>query len=397
MDLWFRSNVLSRLAGPWLAGREHLPGQPANFQGDTNILITIGQEIYSSLFERLELDTFVQRFAESLERHVPAIEHLQIYLVSEDGQRAVLHGATGAIGKKLLDREYQVDVGGLSVVGRVALNRHDLLLPDFTQEQIHKPHALLTDMRSEFAIPLLAQERVIGVLDAYSTRPGAFSPGEITLLHAVAIQLTMAVDSLQLYDEAQRNLRENQALFQQTQSNLREIERLNYQLTGRAWSEYLRLQADSTAIALDLDSGQIVPDAEWTPALQETAARRQVITTIQEGERRIALPITVRNEVIGAMEFELDSDSTLPEGVLELCEAVGQRLGLAMENRRLFDETQRAVQREGLINDINTDLQAATSVDVILQRAAQHLNDALNARQVSIRLGMPTDSAPRKA
>ncbi|RPJ02496.1 MAG: GAF domain-containing protein [Chloroflexi bacterium] len=392
MDSWFRSNVLSRLAG-----RKQPPEQPAASTADTNELIRIGQEIYSSQFERLDLETFAQRIAESLQRHLPAIEHLQIYIISGDGQRAVLRAATGAVGQKLLEREYQVDVGGLSVVGRVALNRHDLLLPDFAQEQIHKPHALLADMRTEFAIPLMVNDRVIGVLDTYSTRPGAFSAGDITLLRAVAVQLTMALDSLQLYDEAQRSLRENQALFQQTQSNLREIERLNYQLTGRAWSEYLRLQSDSTAMMLDLDSGQITPDAEWTPTLHEAAAHRQVITIIQDGERRVALPITVRNEVIGAMEFELDADSTLPEGVLELCEAVGQRLGLAMETRRLFDETQRAVQREGLINDINSDLQAATGVDVILQRAAQHLSDALNARQVSIRLGTPADNAQRKA
>jgi hypothetical protein len=50
-----------------------------------------------------------------------------------------------------------------------------------------------------------------------------------------------------------------------------------------------------------------------------------------------------------------------------------------------------------LINDINTDLQAATGVDVILQRAVQHLHEALNAHQVSIRLGTPSDNGQRKA
>jgi GAF domain-containing protein len=99
----------------------------------------------------------------------------------------------------------------------------------------------------------------------------------------------------------------------------------------------------------------------------------------------------VRNEVIGAMEFEIESEDPLPEGILELAGAVGQRLGLAMENRRLFDETQRAVQREALINDIGADLQAATDIDVIVQRAAHHLQEALDARQVSIRLGKPVE------
>ena len=342
-------------------------------QNDANLLIELGKEISAGLFERLELDTFLQQFAERLARRFPNTDHIQIYVTGQDKQRVVLHAATGPLGQKLLEREYEVDIGGLSVVGRVALTRHDLLIPDFSQEKIHKPHPLLAEMRTELAIPLIANDEIIGVLDVQSTHVGAFTQADIALLHAVAAQLTIAIDNVQLYDEAQRNLRENQALFQQTQANLREIERLNYQLTGRAWQEYLRLQTDSTAIALDLSSGQTTSEAEWTPTLQEAALHHQVITVTHEGRRVVALPITVQNEVIGAMEFELESEGPLPDGILDLCEAVGQRLGLAMENRRLFDETQRAVLREGLINDIGADLQSATGMDVIVQRAAQHL------------------------
>ncbi len=97
------------------------------------------------------------------------------------------------------------------------------------------------------------------------------------------------------------------------------------------------------------------------------------------------------------MEFEIGSDESLPEGLLELAETVGQRLGLAMENRRLFDETQRAVQREALINDIGADLQSATGVDVVLQRAARHLQETLTAHQVTIRLGTPPSGKGQKA
>jgi GAF domain-containing protein len=238
---------------------------------------------------------------------------------------------------------------------------------------------------------LAASGSVIGALDAQSLEPDAFSPSDIDLLRAVANQLAMAIDSLHLYEQSQRNIRENQALYQQTQANLREIERLNYQLTGRAWSDYLRLQGESAAITLDLDSGQATHDAEWTATLDEAATHRQALTVIQAGQRVVALPIVVRNEVVGAMEFELASEAALPDGVMDLVEEVGQRLGLALENRRLFDESQRAVQREALINDIGADLQAATGVEAIIQRAARHLREALAAQEVLIRLGAPTD------
>jgi GAF domain-containing protein len=391
----FRSAFSSIVS--FLTARGTRPGKPTYSPDKTTLLIDTGQDIASELFERPELDRFLQQIAEHLEHRFAVIDHVQIYIIGSDSQRVVLCAATGPAGQKLLEREYEVDIGGLSTVGRVTLTKNDLLIQDFNEEKIHKPHPVLSDMRAELAIPLVVKDTVIGALDMQSTQPGAFPQAEVMLLHAIANQITIAVDSLQLHEEAQRNMRDNQALFQQTQSSLREIERLNYLLTGRAWSEYLRLQPDSTALTLDLDTGQTVAEARWTDTLNEAATHRQVITAVKEGQRIVALPITVRNEVIGAMEFELESEEALPEGVLDLAEAVGQRLGMAMENRRLFDETQRAAQREGLINDIGADLQAATGVDVVIQRAAHHLQDVLDARQVSIRLGVPPDSPRREA
>jgi GAF domain-containing protein len=383
MRSFFRTNLSSFLTRRRVS--------PAVSSAETDLLIDISQEVSAGLFERPELDTFLQQIAEALERRLDVIDHVQIYVSRPDDPRMTLRAATGPAGQRLLDREYELDIGGLSTVGRATLTHSDLVVQDFRREDIHRPHPLLAEMRAELVIPLVVTDHVVGALAVQSTQPGVFASTDRTLWHAIANQITIAIDSLQLYEEAQRNVRENQALFQQTQANRREIERLNYLLTGRAWSEYLRLQTDSTALSLDLDTGQTTPDAEWTPTLNEAATHRQVITVTRQGQRLVTLPITVRNEVIGAMEFEIESEDPLPEGILELAGAVGQRLGLAMENRRLFDETQRAVQREALINDIGADLQAATGIDVIVQRAAHHLQEALDARQVSIRLGKPIE------
>jgi GAF domain-containing protein len=209
----------------------------------------------------------------------------------------------------------------------------------------------------------------------------------LVLLRALGAQLGLALDGLLLYEEAQRNIRENRALYQQTQANLREIERLNYQLTGRAWSDYLRVQPEAAALTLDLNSGQATSEAEWTPTLNEAAKHHQVITITQSGRRVLSLPIIVRNEAVGAMEFELDSEDPLPDEVFDLVQSVGQRLGSALENRRLFDETQRVAQREALINDIGTELQTATGVDAIIQQTARQLQETLAAEQITIRLG----------
>jgi GAF domain-containing protein len=308
----------------------------------------------------------------------------------------MLRAAAGPVSAQLLAQEHELDVGGLSPVGRVSLSGQYLLIRDYSREPNYKPHALLSQTRSELVIPLGVDETINGALDVQSRQINGFNESTITILRAIANQIAMAVDSLQLYETSQRSLRENQALYQQTQTNLREIERLNYQLTGRAWSEYLRLQPQATALTLDMETGQVVHETEWTATLHQAATQRQTLVAAEADYQVVALPITVRNEVIGAMEFELAPGSDVSPAALDLLAAVAQRLGMALDNRRLLDETQRIAQREAMINDIGSDLQSATGVDAILQRAARHLQEALNAQEVAIRLGAaPIDQKSR--
>lgn len=349
-------------------------------------LIEMGQNIANHVSARDELATALQNIANDIEARFSAVDHVQVYLIETFRDHATLIAATGAVGQQLLQQEYSLSIGGLSPVGRTTLTSSLVTVTDYRYEVIYTPHELLIDMQSELAIPLKTNDRVIGALDVQSRQPEAFHDANITLFSAIANQITIAVDALQLYSATQRSIRENRALYEQTQMNLREIERLNYQLTGRAWSEYLRLKNDVTALTLDFQQDQTATEAEWTSTLDETAKLQQVITVKQDGQRIVAFPIIVRNEVVGAMEFELPTDDDLPEGATDLVMAVSQRLGLALENRRLFDETQRIAQREGMINDIGAELQAATSVDAIIQRTARQLQDTLSAQEITIRI-----------
>lgn len=371
----------------WRAAR------PRSHRDPSQQLMALSDCVAQGLFARTDLEELLGQITATIAGQFDAIYHVQIYLVDPACEQAVLRAATGTVGRQLLAQEYACEVGGLSVVGRVTISGEPLFINDYHTASIHQPQVLLPETRSELAIPLVVEGQVIGVLDVQSKRPVAFDETDRAVLRSIAEQVAVAVDSLQLYESAQRSLRENQALYQQTQASLREIERLNYQLTGRAWSEYLRLHTDTAAMTLDLATGHATMDAEWTATLEEAARHNQVITTVVQGRRVVALPIVVRNEVIGAVEFELESADELPEGALELVAAVGQRLGLAMENRRLFEETQRAAQREALINDIGADLQAASGVDAIIQRAAHHLQESLDAQQVTIRI---SDSQPEQ-
>ena len=72
---------------------------------------------------------------------------------------------------------------------------------------------------------------------------------------------------------------------------------------------------------------------------------------------------------------------------LELAQELADRLALSLDNARLFQESQRAAERERIVNSIAAKLPAQTKIDAILQTAVREVGQALRAPQVSIRLG----------
>jgi GAF domain-containing protein len=114
-----------------------------------------------------------------------------------------------------------------------------------------------------------------------------------------------------------------------------------------------------------------------------------LVERVENGRRMLVMPVQVRGEVIGAMEFELDSDGQLSAEDRQLIEEVSQRFGIAAENARLFSESQRIAQREALINEVGARLQATSNVENTLTEAARSLQHMLKAGRVSIRLGEP--------
>ena len=115
-----------------------------------------------------------------------------------------------------------------------------------------------------------------------------------------------------------------------------------------------------------------------------------------DGGQIIAVPLRVRGQVIGAMEFELDENGNLMPEDLNLIEEVGEQLGLAAESNRLFETSQRVAQREALVNEIATRLQASNNVEMTLSEAARRLRSTLKANRVSIRLGAPPANGNHK-
>ena len=101
----------------------------------------------------------------------------------------------------------------------------------------------------------------------------------------------------------------------------------------------------------------------------------------------LAVPIRLRGEPIGVLEFsDKDATHTWSEDERDLVEALADQAALALENARLFEETQSRARREQLINEITARIRAATGVSGILQTAARELAQAIHVPHAVARI-----------
>ncbi len=371
--LFIRFNRISRQEGA------------AGARGEQAKQAEIISQIAQRISGRSSLDEVLNNAIEQVRLNYPDIYHAQIYLIDETVARLV--ASTGEVGKKLLERQHALAVGSQSVIGTVsAVNR---AIVARSGDSVHHRNEFLPNTRTEAAFPLRRGTVVIGVLDVQSKQENAFIEDSLPLFQALADHIAIAIDNAQLFEATQRQLGENQSLLDQLSRNMTELNRLNRRLTGQFWQDYLNQQSNQLGVEIDLDENVSVRHLSLTPGIQEAIRFNQSVQNRQAGKHQIAVPLRVRGEVIGAMEFELDEGASLAPEDIVLLEEVSEQLGLAAESNRLFEVSQRMAQREALVNEISSRLQTTSSVEMTLSAAARSLKETLRLDRVSIRLGTP--------
>jgi sigma-B regulation protein RsbU (phosphoserine phosphatase) len=92
---------------------------------------------------------------------------------------------------------------GEGLVGYAALHREPVLVPDVSLDPRYI--AVVPDVRSELAIPMLLKDRCIGVVDLESPELDAFSKRDVEILTLLASQAAVAIENARLYEEVRAN------------------------------------------------------------------------------------------------------------------------------------------------------------------------------------------------
>lgn len=301
---------------------------------DIEIAARIGRET-SNLFE---LQQLLQRAIEMISREL-GFYHAQVFLNDDVNIHAVLVASRGEAGKKLLEQKHKILIGSNSVIGQVIATGKPMIVNDTRDpNMIHGYNALLSETRAEMGLPLIVNNQTIGALDIQSRVPNIFAEADLPTYLLLADQIAIAVNTSEL--------------MTQSSKRIRQIEALNRQYTRQAWEQTEETQLRSKAYRYNLVSVDEMSESE--PAADK-------------GSGGLALPISVRGEVIGMLSAASNEGQFFTEGDQVVLRAVADRVAMAIENARLFQETQISLAETSVLYQLQRYLNEANALKDILQ------------------------------
>src|SRR5215471_1154641 len=146
-------------------------------------------EVADAVNTTLDLNTLLQRVAEMLKRIID-YEIFAILLLNEKTQELRIRfqvGHSPEVAERIVIKV------GQGVTGQAVQRREAVLVNDLATEQ--NVVNFTPDVHSELAVPLIAKNKVIGVLDVEAAKPNAFNEEHKRLLMLFASRIAVGIEN----------------------------------------------------------------------------------------------------------------------------------------------------------------------------------------------------------
>ncbi len=300
--------------------------------------------------------------------------HVGIFLLDDARKYAVLKASNSIEGQRMLEHGHRLEVGQVGIVGNVAATGISRIASEVGEDAVYINNPNLPDTRSEIALPLLLRKQIIGVVDAQSKQPNAFTQERANTLAILADQIAIAI--------------ENSRLFSETQQALNEAQTFSRQFSSQAWERVTREQQVGYLHTIQGDKKLIKP-VDWEEAQQAIKNGEMVILHPDKEANRepaLAIPLRIREQTIGVLDIRSTNPNRLwQKEEIDIIQAIADRVGLALENARLFEETTNRANRERAVTEITTRIRSTSDPEIMLQTALNELKRTLGASDIQIR------------
>ena len=344
----------------------------------------------------LDLQTLLNRTADLIRTVIP-YRIFAIFLVNDRAHELRMRFQIGHTPQVARTR---VPVGK-GVAGQVALTRQPMLLNDVSSEENYIN--VNPEVRSELAVPLIAKNRLIGVMDIESEQAGYFKPEHLQLLTMTASRIAQAIENARLYTRVSRQAQQLEVLneiatelalildlnplLERVGQLLRRL--IDYQMfsimllddkgetliTRYAWrfgyshAPMRRIPASSGLVGAAVREWRAinVPDVEKDP---------RYLPMNPETRSELIVPLFYKGRVIGVLDLEHTRPGFFNEEHERTLTTLAAQVAIAIENARLYQAV-RAQERQ-----LEKDMATAREVQLRLLPAEppKHKNAELAVR-----------------
>ncbi len=372
--------------------------------------LTVVNAVMAIMATPAPIEQIYRSVAEAVGQLVP-FEALNLSLV--DGERGAMRTLDVAVRTELAE-VYDMPIAPGTLSEWVTRHGVPRRVDDAASEplpEVSRDLLARRGFRSAVLVPLVAQGRVVGTLNALCRQPAAFSDEDVEVLAEVARPLAAAIEHARLHVEIVQRADELAALNRTNQlitarldlaSLLDAIARSVTGLMGstgcgiglltpdRAVIEHAAAHGFRTtewrSLAMPVGAGIIgravssgLPVRSDDLRVDPRSAQRDVDE--KEGIRSmLSVPLRGAGEIIGVISAFSTTPGHFTARHQTLLEAFADQAGIAIQNARLFAESQRrARQTQALLEAgraVNQSLEVGETIHVILQQAREVLGVA---------------------
>lgn len=341
--------------------------------------------------------------------------HAHIYLLNQEGD-LVMAGGTGEAGKTLLARGHKI-LQGRGLVGKAVAAKENILVPDTKANPTWLPNPLLPNTKAEVAVPIMIGDRVIGVLDVQNDAVGSLTQEDADLIRSIADQVAIAIQNIQQIENTQKmasdlgvvaNVGIATATITDTKELLQEVVALTKQSFNLYHAHIYLLNESRDTLVLSAGAGevgqQMVNEGHHIPldreqSLVARAARRQIGVVVNDVTQEpgfmpnpylpdtrseLAVPMVANGQLVGVLDVQSERVNRFSDADVNIQTTLASQVGIALQNARSFERTQKQAEREAMLNQINQRIQSANTVEAAIQMATRELGRALGRKRTII-------------
>ncbi len=323
-------------------------------------------EVADAVNRTLDLNTLLQRVAEMLKRVID-YEIFAILLLNEKTQELRVRFQVGHPPE--VAERIRIKVGQ-GVTGQAVQRREAVLVNDVAAEENFINSA--PGVRSELAAPLIAKNKVIGVIDVEAAQPGAFTEEHKRLLTLFASRIASGIENARLYTRVSRQARQLTLLTEISREltsilNVDELLKriadlvtriIDYQMfsillldpTGTLLQHRFSLRFNESVklkheiplgvglvgYAVQHKQAVLVPDVSKDP---------RYIKANPETRSELCIPLIYKDKVIGVLDIEHTRRGYFTEDHVSTMTTLAAQVAIAIENATLYEQIARQEKR----------------------------------------------------